>query len=187
MRHLSTLALTGLVLVLAACGKKPEPVVPAPAAEQAPAPTVDRDAEEAARRAREEAERRAAEEARRREATLTEMVFFDFDMSVIRADQRAILDAKVPILREHAGVRIRIEGHADDRGSTEYNLALGERRAQAIKDYLVGFGLEEGRFETVSYGEERPLVRGADDVSWARNRRGEFTVTAGSVVAERDR
>lgn len=175
MRHLRSAALLGVALFATGCGKSPapEPVVP-PRAEAAPAPRSTDDGD-AARRAEEA--RRAAEEAARRNAEiLAQMVFFDYDVSTIRADQRSVLDAKLPILRGDTSIRLRIEGHADDRGSTEYNLALGHRRAEAIREYLVGFGLDANRFEVVSRGEERPLVQGRNEASWARNRRGEFVV-----------
>jgi peptidoglycan-associated lipoprotein len=74
---------------------------------------------------------------------------------------------------------MRIAGHADERGSVEYNLALGMRRAEAVRDYLAGFGLEAGRFEVTSMGEDMPLDRGSNEAAWARNRRAEFTITAG--------
>ncbi len=108
------------------------------------------------------------------------MVFFDYDVSEIRDDAATTLRAKVGILRASPQVRIRIEGHADERGSTEYNLALGNRRAESIRQFLTGFGLAENRFEIVSFGEGRPLQQGSDEATWARNRRGEFVITAGA-------
>jgi peptidoglycan-associated lipoprotein len=178
-------------LLVGACGGDPPPPPPTPP--QGP----DQDslrayndsvaAAEAARRA--EAERlaaeRAAEAARQRmireaRATLEEMVFFDYDVSEIRNDAQQRLRAKVDILRRSPQVRIRIEGHADERGSTEYNMALGNRRAEAIRQFLTGFGLAENRFEIVSFGEGRPLQQGSSEASWARNRRGQFVITAGA-------
>ena len=144
-------------------------------------------AAEAERRA--EAERLAAERAAEAErqravraarASLEEMVFFDYDMSDIRDDAEATLRAKVDILRASPQVQVRIEGHADERGSTEYNMALGNRRAEAIRQFLVGFGLGENRFEIVSFGEGRPLQQGSTESDWARNRRGQFVITAGA-------
>lgn len=146
---------------------RPTPTPPAPA--PAPAPTVDRDAE--------------AREAARQRAVLEEMVFFDYDQSVIRGDAKQRLDLKVPILRQNPAIRLLIAGHADERGSTEYNLALGSKRAVAIRDYLVGFGLAANRFEVVTYGEGRPLDTGRNESAWSRNRRGEFTVRQG--IADR--
>jgi peptidoglycan-associated lipoprotein len=111
--------------------------------------------------------------------TLEQMVFFDYDSSSIRADSKQTLDSKVPLLRQYTGFTIVIEGHADERGSTEYNLALGTRRAASVMDYLVGFGLDGGRFRTFSYGEERPVAPGSNEAAWSRNRRAEFRVSGG--------
>lgn len=172
-------------LGLASCGKKAPP--PAPVAVTDNGDRERREAEERARleaeRLRREAEARAAEEASREaarvRAVLEEMVFFDYDISALRADARTTLDAKVQVLRAQPGITLRIAGHADERGSTEYNLALGTRRAQSIMDYLAGYGIAATRMQTVSYGEERPLESGHEERSWARNRRGDFTITAG--------
>src|SRR5262249_40220067 len=84
--------------------------------------------------------------------TLTAMVHFDYDQSDIRADDKALLDAKLPILTANPGVALRIAGHTDERGSDEYNLALGQRRAAAVKRYLTEHGVQDGRLETISYG-----------------------------------
>lgn len=118
-------------------------------------------------------------------AILAERVHFDLDKSELRAQDRAILDRKVPILRENPAFRLRIEGHCDERGSVEYNLALGERRAEAVRQYLVGHGIDRARLETVSLGKERPLDRASNEEAWARNRRGEFIITAGPSLNER--
>jgi len=131
----------------------------------------------AAERAAAAAERAAAAAAR---TTLMERVLFDYDESAIRMDQQSLLRQKVAILRASPQVQIRIAGHADERGSTEYNLALGTSRAAAIRDYLTDSGLPASRFSIVSYGEERPLANGSNESSWARNRRGEFVITAGA-------
>jgi peptidoglycan-associated lipoprotein len=173
-----------LVLVVVGCGGgAPEPQ-PEPEPEpQTTEPTVD---EEAERRAREEEERRRreAEERRRMEAErervmtiLAERVHFDFDKSDIRPDAEEVLQRKVTVLREYPGVELRLEGHCDERGSNEYNLALGQRRAESVKRYLVSYGLSAGRFATISYGEERPVARGQNEEAWAMNRRAEFTIT----------
>jgi peptidoglycan-associated lipoprotein len=176
-------------LVVAACRREPPPPPPAPTGPTAEELAQRRaDSIAAAEAARREAEARAAEEARRaREravaaarATLEEMVFFDYDMSEIRTDAAAVLRRKADVLRASPQVQMRIEGHADERGSTEYNLALGSRRAEAVRQFLVGFGLQEGRFSIVSYGEERPLERASNESAWARNRRAQFQITAGA-------
>jgi peptidoglycan-associated lipoprotein len=111
---------------------------------------------------------------------LAEMVFFDYDEAQLRNDARQTLDQKVAILRQYPAFRLMIEGHADERGSTEYNLALGTRRAVSIRDYLAGFGIDGQRFQTTSYGEERPMAQGQNEGAWSRNRRGEFRVNGGS-------
>jgi peptidoglycan-associated lipoprotein len=104
-------------------------------------------------------------------------IFFDFDMSNIRDDQRAALDGNLTWLKANAAAKITIEGHADERGTNEYNLALGERRAKATKDYLVAAGIGAVRIATISYGEERPFVLGHDESAWKWNRRAHFVVT----------
>jgi len=179
-----------------ACHKK-APDQPAPAVAPAAGPNAD-----SARRAQEDAARRAAEDAARRRAadsaaaaaaaardaaaagaalrtTLTAMVHFDYDQSDLRPEDRAILDAKVPILTANPTVMIRVAGHTDERGSDEYNLALGQRRASSVKAYLVQHGIAEARVQTISYGEERPMAQGADENAYKENRRAEFDITSG--------
>lgn len=99
-------------------------------------------------------------------------VFFDFDSSAIRSDAVATLERQAAFLRQNVGLSITIEGHADERGTREYNLALGERRANAVKEYLVSLGIAPNRVATISYGKERPEVIGSNETAWARNRRG---------------
>jgi peptidoglycan-associated lipoprotein len=177
-RKRGTLGQVALVVVIGAgaCGGSPPPPEPAPAPPpQAAAPPPARPVTTASTDGAEEARRELA----RKRAVLEEMVFFDYDQSTIRDDAKRLLDAKVAILRAEPGIRIQIAGHADERGSTEYNLALGSRRANQIRDYLTGFGLAENRFQVTTYGEGRPLVQGSSEASWARNRRGEFVIQAG--------
>lgn len=182
------------VVVLSACSRKQEPQQPAPT----PPAETPRDTA-AERRAREEQMRRDSMAAAERDAaarraemerirsTIEEMVFFDYDQASIRDDSRAALDRKVPLLRANPNVMMRLEGHADERGSVEYNLALSLRRANAIRDYLAGFGIDVSRFEIVPMGEERPLEPGQSEEAYARNRRGEFHITSGgdNLVAPR--
>ncbi len=182
-------------VAISACHHSPPPSAPAPVT-QASGPNAD-----SLRRAQEEAARRAAEDAARRRAadsaaaaaaaararansgslasTLTAMIHFDYDQAELRASDRAILDAKVPILQANSGVTIQVAGHTDERGSDEYNLALGQRRASAVKAYLVQHGIADSRIQTVSYGEERPIAQGEDESAWAQNRRAEFAITGG--------
>jgi peptidoglycan-associated lipoprotein len=161
-----------LVLAVGACSKKQPPVQPQP---EPPRPQATQPPAAQPQPARDDRAEREAE-MRRITAVLEQMVFFDYDESTIRADAQEALAAKVPILRSNPAIRIRIDGHADERGSVEYNLALGMRRANAVRDYLVGFGIDATRFETFSYGEDRPLVPGSNESAWSQNRRAEFRV-----------
>jgi peptidoglycan-associated lipoprotein len=199
-----TAILVASVVVLGACKKKPE-VAPAPAPE--PAPTVDsaairdsiaraqaaRDAALARQRAYDDSVRRANEAASAMSEqnalrnTLTAVIHFDFDQSELRDDSRAALDAKIPVLLANPDVNIRIAGHCDERGSVEYNIALGQRRAAAAKRYLSERGVAANRIETVSFGEGRPVAEGHDEDSWAQNRRDEFEITGGGSRLNRPR
>jgi peptidoglycan-associated lipoprotein len=191
--------------VLGACHKKPE-VAPAPAPMPA-APTVDsagirdsiaraqaaRDAALARQRAYDDSVRRANEaasassEQNAMRNTLTTVIHFDFDKADLRDDARAALDAKIPILTANPDVNIRIAGHTDERGSVEYNIALGQRRAASAKRYLTERGIAASRIETVSFGEGRPVAEGHDESAWAQNRRDEFELTAGGSRLNRPR
>ena len=104
-------------------------------------------------------------------------IYFDFDKYDLRTDARTILDRKASFLNQNSSVRVQIEGHTDERGTVEYNLALGERRANAAKQYLTTAGISAGRLSTISYGEERPLDPGHNEAAWARNRRDHFVIT----------
>ncbi len=198
MKSVSLLLALGLgaaVFAAASCGGNPAP--------QNTTPVVDTAAENQRMRdsiaaAQAEAERQAAAEreriARQREAdsiaalnrsseevrsTLAAMIHFDLDKSNIRSDDMGMLDQKVAILQANPELKIRIGGHCDERGSDEYNLALGNRRAQSAKQYLVSHGIDASRIETQSWGEEKPLVDGHDESAWSQNRRDEFEVTSG--------
>ena len=101
---------------------------------------------------------------------------FDFDKYDVRSDARNILAQNADYLKKNSSVKVQIEGHCDERGSTEYNIALGERRANAAKKYLSDLGVGGDRVSTISYGEERPLVNESNPEAWAKNRRAEFRV-----------
>ena len=103
-------------------------------------------------------------------------VYFDFDKSNIREDQRERIEKNASFLKEDPAVKVRIEGNCDERGTNEYNMALGERRAISAKKYLSNLGVHEDRMHTISFGEEKPLLRGHDEYSWAQNRRDDFVI-----------
>ncbi len=199
MKSVSLLLALGLgaaVIVGASCGGNPKPQTVTPNADSLAA--AERARQDSIAAAQAEAERQAALEreriARQREAdsiaalgsasaevrsTLAAMIHFDLDKSNIRSDDMGSLDQKVAILQKNPDLKIRIGGHCDERGSDEYNLALGNRRAQAAKQYLVSHGIDASRIETQSWGEEKPLVNGHDESAWSQNRRDEFEVTSG--------
>lgn len=185
-RRYGMLPLALIALVAGACGKKAEPVVapptdtgpPAPAPAPAPStpgpagPPTTGDAEAV----------RAA-----LVADLGNVIHFDYDQDAIKPEDRPILDRKADILRVNPSLRIRISGHADDRGSDEYNLVLGNKRALSAKQYLMGKGIDGGRIDVTSFGEERPVDPAENETAWAKNRRAEFEIIAGGdrLVAPR--
>jgi peptidoglycan-associated lipoprotein len=101
----------------------------------------------------------------------SDRIFFDTDQSNVDAEDQAVLRSQAQWLTSYPAARVTIEGHADERGTRDYNLALGERRANSAKNYLVSLGVDAGRITTISYGKERPEAIGSDEDSWSRNRR----------------
>jgi peptidoglycan-associated lipoprotein len=145
--------------------------------------------EEEARKAEQERQRRMAEEERRRQEEQqraadrarqlmreveSEKIYFDYDRSELKPEARAVLTKKAEWLQDNTEYNIRIEGHCDERGSTEYNLALGERRAEAAAKFLKALRVSGDRITTVSYGEQMPVDPGHNETAWAKNRRDEF-------------
>jgi peptidoglycan-associated lipoprotein len=201
-----SIGLLATAIVLGACHKKPE-TAPAPAPTPEATPTVDsaairdsiaraqaaRDAALARQRAYDDSVRRANEAAAASgeqtglRNTVTAVIHFDFDRSELRDDSRATLDAKIPVLMANPDLAIRVAGHTDERGSVEYNIALGQRRAATAKRYLTERGVAANRIETVSFGEGRPAADGHDENAWAQNRRDEFEITAGGSRLNRPR
>jgi peptidoglycan-associated lipoprotein len=104
-------------------------------------------------------------------ANVGDRVFFDFDRSTVRADQRPVLERQAAWMGRFPDVRVQVEGHTDERGTREYNLALGQRRANAARDVLVAGGVNGARIQTISYGKDRPAALGSDEAAWAQNRR----------------
>jgi len=184
---LSLLALTAV----SACRKKPA-TIPLPA-DVAPTPSEtcdqacrDRLALDEKRRADSTAAANTARDAAAREralastkAALAAPIYFEYDSDELSADARATLDAKLPIYRANPSLRIRVTGNTDERGSDEYNLALGQRRAAAVKRYITDQGIDGGRVEIVSFGEERPAVSELNEEAFRLNRRAEFEIIAG--------
>jgi len=112
-------------------------------------------------------------------ANVGDRAFFGFDKYNLAPEARATLAKQAAWLKRYSSITVRVEGHADERGTREYNLALGERRANSIKDYLVTLGISASRITTISYGKERPVALGSNEQAWGQNRRGVTTVTGG--------
>ena len=183
----AALSLVVLTLITGACSRRQAPVTPTP---QDTAPDtagegqrrLDQMRADSIRRAEEERRRLEAEAAERNarvRAVLEEMVFFDYDQSDIRADMQDVLNRKAALMRANPNVALRVDGHADERGTVEYNLALSLRRANAVREYMTGFGIDAGRLDVSGFGEERPLDTGGTEEAFAKNRRAEFSITRG--------
>jgi peptidoglycan-associated lipoprotein len=194
IRRTAVFAFTLLsVAGLDACRRK---VVQAPAPAAASNNDAQRQADSlAALRAQQRADSILAAEAAARErdkrsmgelaAVLTQKVYFDYDQDALRDDARAVLDAKVPILQANQAVTMVITGHTDERGTAEYNLALGQRRAAQVKRYLTSKGVPDSRLTAQSLGDSQPAVDGSDEAAYEQNRRAEFQPSGGVLVRPR--
>jgi len=183
--HLALLLVIPGLLFTASCAKKTvKSDTSATAAEE------QRASEEAATQAQQEREQQAAaeaaaqiaEETAQRDAMIqknmfeSENVYFEFDSSALSPVAQGILTGKADFLRDNPGSQVIIEGHCDERGTPEYNLALGDRRAESAKNFLINMGIDASRFTTVSYGEENPVDMGQGEEAWAKNRRAKFLI-----------
>ena len=126
------------------------------------------------------AEQQAQEQAEKEQAAMREVktIYFDLDQSTIKSEFRAPLAAHAAYLMANPSAKVVVEGHCDERGGVQYNLALGQRRAKAVRDYLVAMGVDGSRLTTISFGKERPVAFGHDEGAWGQNRRANFVVTA---------
>jgi len=178
------MALTGLMFFVSCAETEVQPTTPdAPKAQ-----ITDQDAEmmekdAAAEEANQEAERRAIEEEairKEQEAArnmfISEDIYFDYDDSSLKSAAQTVLQRKAVWLRNNPEVAVLLEGHCDERGTTEYNLALGDRRANSAKTFLLDMGIDSSRMRTISYGEEMPVDRAHNEEAWAKNRRVHFTI-----------
>lgn len=158
-------------------GTSGESVEAAETAEQK-AGQAETDISEEELEAQREAELKRQQEAREKAARdfVNENVYFGFDDATLTRQAREILAQKAEWLRSHPDVEVVIEGHCDERGTKEYNMALGQRRAQSIKNFLVNAGIDADRLDTISYGEERPADPRNNEEAWAKNRRGHFRI-----------
>jgi peptidoglycan-associated lipoprotein len=186
------LIILGSALLFGGCAKKVPPVEMSETSTQGATTSDQRlSEEEAARRAREaaiaERERSVVEESMRRrfaeqaktsrEEFVNQDVLFAYDSFTLSNEAKATLEKKASWLAENPEAKVQIEGHCDERGTTAYNLALGERRAHATKQYLTALGINNSRLSTISYGEEAPIDPGHSEEAWSRNRRAHFMIT----------
>ncbi len=176
-------AISGLLLMVSCAGKTVKTTTPEEPAEEVvteeDVESEDLAAEEAARIAE---ERLRQEEAARLEAGaaqemfVSEDIYFDYNQSSLKSEAQEVLQRKAVWMNNNPETTVIIEGHCDERGTTEYNLALGDRRANATKGFLADLGIDTSRVRTISYGEEMPMDPGHDETAWAKNRRAHFTV-----------
>ena len=166
IQHILPVALLAAALMMTGCAKKapaPVPAPPAPTTQQTPVPTPTPP---------------APVETPAPAGTVTvgdlKTVYFALDSYSLDDAAHAVLDADAKLIRDH-DLNVRVEGHCDERGTVEYNMSLGEKRANSVRDYLVGAGVTATRLTTISYGKERPASDGHDESAWARNRRAEFS------------
>lgn len=179
-RSLGLILAAGLLVTAGCCTKKPAPA-PAPEVKVEPTPTpVPVPVEEpiAAPVAEPVAEALPADLEELNKKGYLKDIFFDYDLYDVRADQRDAMAANAEWLKKWPTVKVQVEGHCDERGSNKYNMALGDKRANAARDYLVSLGIDASRITTLSYGEERPFVEGQTEDAWSQNRRAHFVVTA---------
>ena len=184
------------IFLLSSCAKKQ--VITEEKEMEAPAPEVAKEEKAAVPAAKEEKMEEAKierlkelEEAKKIEAAIdeekawmerraakfeAEAIYFDFDKSFIRLEYRPVLQEKAAFLKDYPDMRARIEGNCDERGTNEYNLALGDRRGNSAKNFLISLGIAADRIETISYGEERPRGLGHNEASWSQNRRDDFVL-----------
>jgi peptidoglycan-associated lipoprotein len=177
----STALVAGLAaLLMAGCSSKPKAAA-APEAKPvvtSASPTAVPEAPPAVREEpRPQAQARVSVDELNRRGYLKD-TFFDYDRHEIRQDQRDVLAKDAAWLQERPEVKVMVEGHCDERGTAQYNMALGQQRAQVVKDYLVQLGIDASRIQIISYGKEKPFDTGHDDKAWAQNRRDHFLVTA---------
>jgi peptidoglycan-associated lipoprotein len=169
------LVVMALMLTFNACAKKAAKVEPTqgPVVEKVEEPTAQ--VEKPVLSEEELFQQKSLEELNRDQ--VLKRVHFDFDKYEIRDDMKTILQANANWLLKFASVEILIEGHCDERGTIEYNIALGEKRAEAAKNYLASLGMNPAKIKIISYGKSKPLVQGVDEASYFQNRRAEFVIT----------
>jgi peptidoglycan-associated lipoprotein len=165
------------MIFTASCAQKMVQTEPVPATQQEVSRTSDKSAKDIEQHRQSQEEQLGAKGAAREvagTAFVNESVHFAFDSALLSEQAQQILISKADYLRTHSEIMITVEGHCDERGTDAYNIALGERRAEAVKNFLVDLGIGTNRLNTISYGEERPITLGQNESSWAKNRRAQL-------------
>lgn len=165
------MAALAAVFALAACASKPPPA--APPSEAPPPPSAPSQVQSNVMPG-------SVQDFR---VNVGDTVHFEYDRYEVRGEDRDLLQRQAAWLQKYPQVRVTIEGHCDERGTREFNLALGARRANAVKEYLVSLGVTSSRIDTISYGKERPMCTESDESCWAQNRRGVTTITSGAATS----
>jgi len=161
------------VLVLAGCASKPKPAAEAPPPAPPPSSAVQGQVESTV----------VPGSVQDFRVNVGDTVHFDYDRYAITSEGRDLLQRQAAWLQKYQQVRVTIEGHCDERGTREYNLALGARRANAVREYLVSLGVSSRRMDTISYGKERPICTESSESCWSQNRRGVTTITSGAATS----
>jgi peptidoglycan-associated lipoprotein len=176
---ISFVMILSVMFFTVSCAKKVVQNEPEPMTQSEVSKAPGKSAMEAEQAKRLQEDRLRAEAAAREAAGAAfvhENILFSFDSSVLSDQAQQILNSKANYLRANSGIMVMVEGHCDNRGTEAYNIALGEKRAESVKNFLVDLGISANRLNTISYGEERPIAMGQDEASWAKNRRAQFVV-----------
>ena len=176
---ISFVVILSVMFFTVSCTKKVVQNEPEPMTQSEVSKAPDKSAMEAEQAKRLQEDRLRAEAAAREaaeKAFVHENIHFAFDRALLSDQAQQILHSQADYLRNNSSVKVTVEGHCDDRGTDAYNIALGEKRAESVKNFLVDLGISANRLKTVSYGEERPIAMGQDEVSWAKNRRAQFMI-----------
>ena len=176
---LSFVVILSVMFFTVSCAKKVVQNEPEPMTQSEVSKAPDKSAMEADQAKQKQDDRLRAEEVAHEAAGaafVNEIIHFSFDSALLSDQAQQILNDKADYLRTNSGVTVTVEGHCDERGTDAYNIALGERRAESVKNFLVDLGIRSNRLNTVSYGEERPIAIGQDEASWAKNRRAQFVI-----------
>jgi peptidoglycan-associated lipoprotein len=170
--HLKFAAIAA-ALVVAGCASKPKPAPEAPPPAPPPAASTQSQVESTV----------VPGSVQDFRVNVGDTVHFDYDKFAVTSEDRDILQRQAAWLQKYSQVRVTVEGHCDERGTREYNLALGARRANAVKEYLVSLGVSSARVDTISYGKERPICTESNESCWGQNRRGVTTITGGAATS----